>query len=596
MASEEVDTDEYEEVEDFWGTVRRWIAGWIVVTLVFWAVAGGYMAYSAQKHARNGERALRTAADVMETDDLADVDFGEVEASLVAGESELKEARSSIDSLVLRAMGPIPVVGRHLASARALIHTSHDVAMALTPVVSSARQAQDDPNGLDRVAFLAATSQQLAVLESTVSNADLGPEQNLVGPLSDGRAELEEQLADMALKASEYRVITLGLGSFLAGSEYVLLGANNAEMMLASGMHLSVGQLTVSDGEFELPGLTPSAAFFPVEAASAVDEDVTGRWGSLKPENDFRKLSYSARFDEFTGPQAIETWRAATGREVDGAIAVDPFVLDALLDVLGGVEVDGIAYSSGQALAYLLQDQYAEFDKSETQERRDRLSELATAVVEKFGDTSWDPVELISALKPLARGRHILVYSTDPVEQRAWDQLGVSGTLTGNETGVFLLNLGGAKLDPFFDMSVDAEIVEEPGGGYEVTYEIRIRNRAPASGLPQYTTGPWESLGLPSAGTYVGQVAVYAPGFIVEAGFVDGHDQVVFGPDGRVLVVATASFELSPGDEERLRFRYRLPPNAPPLRLVPSARFPSVNWTWADEAFNDSVARSLEVE
>ncbi len=66
------------------------------------------------------------------------------------------------------------------------------------------------------------------------------------------------------MDAAEYEVITGGLASFFGDSTYLVLGANNAEMQIGGGMHLSVGRVVVIDGDFELPGLEPSASIFPV--------------------------------------------------------------------------------------------------------------------------------------------------------------------------------------------------------------------------------------------------------------------------------------------------------------------------------------------
>jgi len=581
-------TDDSEDVDDFWPKLGGRVVRWLLLTLLLWFGAVAYLVYVAQGHARNGEAALRSVGDLVEAEDLATIDLAAAEINLRQGQEELGAARSAIDSPIVRAMGFVPVVGRQLSSARALIHTSHDVAGLLLPIVESANEARNDPNALDRVAFLQTTSEQLGALEANLAAADLGPTENLIGPLLDGRAELEEQLGDLATQTADYRIITSGLALFLDGSNYLVLGANNAEMRIATGMYLSVGSLTVADGEFDLPDLTPSQDLFPVEGVDVIDKDVADRWGFLSPSNDFRKLGYSARFDAFAGPQAVAMWEATTGETMDGAIALDPFVLDALLDVLGPVEVEGEIFDSGRALSYLLQDQYAEFESEERDERRDRLSVLAAAVVAKIGSSAWDPIELISALRPLAKGRHILVYSSDPAQQAAWSKLGVDGSMNGDETGVFLLNLGGSKLDPFVGVSVAATSIID-GAGRVVTFEVTINNRAPEFGLPDYTVGPWESLELPVAGSYSGRLAVYAPGVATEASFDTGESFVAFGPDGPLLLGASESFIVGPGQEKRLRYSYRIPLALEQLTVVPSARFPATSWTWNDRSFNDIV-------
>ncbi len=569
----------------------------LLVTMALWLLAAGYLVYDAQKHARAAEDPLRRVADIG-GDDLSGVDFAAVEQDLARGSEELAAGRRSITSPVVRALGPIPVIGRQLASARALITTSDDLATALTPIVAAAHVAQDEPNALDRVSFLRDTSRELAELRRVIDTADLGPANNLVGPLADARVELAERLIGLEEDAGSYEIITRGLAGFFSESSYLVLGANNAEMQIGGGMPLSVGRVEILNGDFELPGLEPSSEFFPVAPSEAVDADVEARWRRVQLTNDFRKLNYTVRFDEFGGPQALAMWEADSGERLDGVLSIDPFVLDAILGVVGAVEVEGETYAGGDALLYLLRDQYAVFDDGDddagdlVEERQDRLSLIASAAVEKLSTSSWDPIELIEALRPLARGRHLLAYSSRPDEQAAWTALGIDGSVSPNSTGIALINNGGAKLDPFMAVDVDAS-VDADDQGWSISYTIQIENQAPAEGLPRYTVGPWRNVGLESPGTYWGQVAVYVPGYATEAVFDPPVDLSASGPDGDLFLNATRPFALAPGASVTYEFRFVVPDTGMPLRLIPSSRFPATNWTWSGETFTDSVAREL---
>lgn len=577
---------------------RKRFGQWCAVTVVLWFAAAGYLAYDAQTHARNAEASLRNIADVA-GGDLTDVDFEVIERDLSTGRAELVQARRSITSPLVRALGPLPVVGRQLSSARALIVTSDDLARALEPVVASARIAQNEPNALDRVAFLRDTSEHFDELQAVVAGADLGPSENLLAPLADARIELSQQLADLAVDAEQYEIITRGLASFFDDSIYLVLGANNAEMQIGGGMPLSVGRVAVVNGDFELPGLTPSDDLFPVDPTPIVDADLEANWALVQPTNDFRKLNYTMRFADFGGPQALEMWEASTGERLDGVLLIDPFVLDAILDVVGAVEVEGETFVGGATLGYLLQDQYAVFDDGDddasdlTDLRRDRLSLIANAAVDKLATSSWDPIELLEALRPLAQGRHIMLYSPDASEQGTWRALGVDGAVPDNGTSVVLINNGGSKLDPFMSLRVDAEFADADGVR-SVAYDIEVENRAPADGLPRYTVGPWRTVGLDAPGTYYGQLAVLVPDHASFARFEDIVLLSASGPDGPLLVNATRPISVAPGATERFRFEFTLPVEAPSLRLIPSARFPAVSWSWGGQVVTDRVFVDLE--
>lgn len=577
--------------------IRR-ILRWVALTVVLWLGAAAYLTYDAQGHARNAEASLRRVSDVA-GGDLAAVDFEAVETDLGAGIAELGQARDSISSPIVGALGSVPVIGRQLRSAEALIVASDDLAAALQPLVASARIAQDEPNALDRVAFLQDTSDQLGTLQRVAANADLGPSENLVGPLFNARQELSQQLAELAVDAAQYETITTGLASFFDDSTYLVLGANNAEMQIGGGMPLSVGRVAIVAGDFELPGLLSSAEEFPVPVTPLVDDDVQANWGGLIPSNDFRKLNYSMRFSDFGGPQALDMWEANTGERLDGVLMIDPFVLDAILSVVGEVEVEGEVFDSGGALSYLLQEQYAVFDDGDddagdlTDDRRDRLSLIANAAVEKLAVSSWDPIELLEALRPLARGRHIMLFSDRADEQSTWIELGVAGEVPDNGTSVVLINNGGSKLDPFLSLRVSTSTSDE-GSERLVTYDIEVENRAPDEGLPRYSVGPWRAVGLDTPGTYFGQLAVLVPGYVADASFVGSGLASISGPDGPLFLTATRPFSVAPGSTESFTFEFALPSSAPTLRLIPSARFPAAPWTWRGEEITDRVFVDLE--
>ncbi len=573
----------------FFGLSRRRVLTWCLITFVLWGVAAAAILVSARSDAQAGEEALRSVADL---GDPTEVDLDAVAAALDDGAPRLASARSKLDSFVLAPLRPLPIIGRQLSSTKAILAVTDDLVSELQPLVESAQQVRNNPNDVDRVAFLNEVADRLGRVEGVIDNADLGPDEGLFGQLAEARTELETRLLDLDEQSGTYRVIAAGVAAFLDDSQYLLLGANNAEMRLGSGMHLSVGRFETAGGEFDLPGLISAEEIAPISGASIVDRDVERNWGFLAVDEDFRSIGYSARFDEHIAPQALELWEAETGEQLDGVLLVDPFVLDALLGVIGAVEVEGESYGQGTVLAYLLDEQYREFIDDEKEGRRDRLSLLATAVVDSFGSSSWDPIDLLAQLEPIARGRHIMAFSTDPTQQAAWETMGVDGAVEGDETGVYLLNTGGSKTDPLIVLNVNVtESID--GDERNLSYQIEITNRA-AANLPEYMLGPWEFLGLPEAGTYSGRVAVYAPAGSFDAQFTGGVALDVSGIDGNLLLVSTSPLEVLPGMTRTLTFEYSLPLEVETIDILPSARFPPVNWNWdapGDDPppFNDAV-------
>ncbi len=557
-----------------------------------WVAAVGLTLRDAAADARLARSLLGPLADTSELDDL---DIGAMLADTRTADRAIHEAEARLGSPVLLPLRILPVIGRQLASASTLASTSARTTESLVPMLTRMEDATNNARDLDRVGFLVDLEADLAAVEASVVGADLGPTNGLVTTLVDARNEVAIQYAKAEERVVSLRTAVAGFRSFLDGSTYLLLGANNAEMRLGGGMVLSAGEIQTVGGDFVLPGLTPTEALFPIPANPIVDESVDRNWGFLNPTNDMRKLGYTARFADYSGPQGLNMWEAEFGNRPDGVLLVDPYVLAALLSVIGPVEVDGFVVDESNALQYMLVDQYAEFDPTDDgrSERQDRLSAIATAVVSEFGQRSWDPIELLSALQPLVAGRHLLAYSENEVQQRAWSDLGVSGELTGLETGVFLLNLGASKLDPFIEIEVDVSVTDD-GDGRLVRYDVALTNTARDPGaVAPYALGSWEDIGL-EPGTYLGRLALYVPGPSSDQRFVPERKLEVFGLDGPVVVTATR-VEIRSGATLRTSFVYRLPAEVGAVVIEPSARYPAEVWTWEDQTFDDSLRRRISV-
>jgi hypothetical protein len=569
---------------------------WFFLTFALWGVSVAFTLYEAMERAQDGESALRSVADSSDLAAFEDLDIDALEDDLDAGGDDLAQAHRLLDSPVLVPLRPFPFVGRQIASARALASAGDDVVGRLRSVVSQVALARRDPNAIDQVAFLSSLSADLDGLDDSLRVVDLGPEEGLVAPLSEARAEFRDRLDDLALDVAPLTVITRGMAAFLDDSTYLVLGANPAEMRLAGGMPLSVGQLEIEDGEFILPSLTPSNDLFPVSGVAVIDDDIEARWGFLSPSNDYRKLGYSARFADWSAPQAALMWEAQQGVAVDGVIQVDPFLLQALLRVTGPMVLDDERFDADSILQYLLIDQYdqfAEVDDTIQSARRDRLSVVAAAVVAELGRGAWDPLELLSALRPVASGRHVMAFSRDPIQQAAWDELGVSGRLGGDEVGVFVLNQTASKQDPYIAVDVVATVTTNDDSR-SIQLDIAVTNNSPPD-LSDFAAGNWEYLGLQGRGSYQGLLTIYAPGFADGLRFSQPRVLQVFGRDGEVQVMATG-FELQPGATLRVQVTFDVAIEATTLEVVPSTRLGGQRWTVGTTTQIDTEARSLPID
>ena len=262
-----------------------------------------------------------------------------------------------------------------------------------------------------------------------------------------------------------------------------------------------------------------------------------------------------------------QLYPASGGTEIDGAIALDVETIARFLELTGPVQVEGpegiIRLSSGDAVSYLLRDQYADIADDEV---RDNVLEAITTqlVHDIFGGDLPGPRVLAETLGPaMAEGR-MVIWSRHQEDQPLLQRLGIAGDLPapdGDGLAVVSTNGGANKLDAYLRRSIGYDArVDEGTGRIESVLTIRLANDAPTDlppaaggnpfGLPpgtnrQYLSvySPWELTGAELNGEATGMEPEHELGWNVFSRFVD------IPPGGEV--------------EVRLRFAGALPTNSP---------------------------------
>ncbi len=558
------------------------VAAWLVVATVTLVAAG----FSARAGRATLEE-LRAGASV------ATLRSEQGVARLHDAEAHFLTARSRLRSLPVSPLRALPVIGRQLRSADHLSSAGAIVAGTAAAGLDQVRERLEGglPSGPERARLLADLAEVAGAAEDRLRGVDLGPDEALVGPLADGRAQAAGELSELVASAERARVAAAGLAQLLAGdSTQLLLLGNNAEMRAGSGMFLTVGTLGISDGRLSVGEIVPTNDF-QLRESVPIEGDLAERWGWLEPGREWRNLGVTPRYD-VTAPLAARMWAAARGQEVDGVLALDVIALQALLRAAGPIQVEGEQLDADNVVQDLLHDQYVglDLDDPANQEaRRGRLAGVARAALEALERPELDGRLLAEELAAAARGRHLLAWSPRAEVQHGWEAMDVDGTLEGDELSIAVLNRGGNKLDPY--LQVDAHLQVSPGPTLtEVSVELRLENRVSAE-EPSYILGPSPPLEV-APGTYVGLVAANLPGS-AGSGRFDGFDQLaVAGSDGPTRVVAVP-VEIPWGEERTLTLRFELPPGPGAVRVLPSARTPAISWTGPDRSWQDDHAEVL---
>jgi hypothetical protein len=575
------------------------------VAVLVWAGIAAFQIASMSAEIQDGLAHVDDARDG--TDDLMSLvgavsgeeDQGvDAVASLDSAVADFDAALGTAQSPVLAPVRVLPVLGRQLRTTTALLDSAvqigTDTARAVEELQGIAAGSTDAP--ADRLAAVRASQVVLDELSASLADPDLGPGNALLGPVRDARERFADQLAQTQSTVESAGVGLAGVGDLLEGpSTYLVLAANNAEMRSGSGMYLQVGTVTITDGTFTLSEFTPAQELFLDQPGSELDADMAARWGALVPNQEWRNLNLSPRFDE-SARMAADMWAALGRGQVDGVLAIDVAAVQDLLELTGPVEVttdDGVVtFDADNVRQQLLRKQYEDFD--DRSERRDLLGQVAKDVFEAFNQRPIPAAELVGLIDRNGAERHLLFWSNDPEQQAAWEQLGVSGVLPPDAMMLSLINRGGTKLDPYIDVRAEMTAVTE-GERRRVTVTVDLDNSAPEF-LPRYVEGPYPGIDA-VAGEYIGILSLSVPKSATEPA-TSANGFAVVGEDGPTRVIG-ANVAIPRGEQRQVSISFDLPATQETVQVVSGARIPATRWTagakeWTERRPRTVVLDSLE--
>lgn len=579
--------------------------GWIVLALVIvWLGFVTFRLLGAVSDARTGVDAMQRV-DARSTGKLTsfvdsvggpdDPTTRAVKKDLATATDAFHSAQSTADSAAVAPLRILPVIGRQIRSISALSSAAADTASASAEAFDQLSRvaAKGSTTPETRMAAVGSTQEILSRLRSATTDLHLGPKRGLISPLADAYDRLDLRLARLRNTVDRAIVGVTGVHRFLQGpSTYLVLASNNAEMRAGSGMYLQAGELEVTDGRFVMSELRPTARMTLKTPGTTVDPDVAALWSWLEPDREWRSLNATPRFDQ-SARMAADMWVASGQAPVDGVIAMDVVGLQKLLELVGPVDVrdpDGTVttINADNVLSQLLLKQYLGPDG--TDERRDRLSVTAQAVFEAMNQRGYKPGRLLRALQSAGTGRHLLMWSRDPVEQAGWEALETSGALPRNSLLLSVLNRSGNKLDQFLDVAADMTWTTS-GDTRRVSVKITATNRAP-DGLPRYVGGPYPGLSI-VGGEYQGILALTVPK-TASTPKAEGAELFLSGEDGPTRLVGT-KIDLKRGESTTTTLSFDLPANESTIRVLPSARVPPVTWTAGGATWKDRWPRDVHL-
>jgi hypothetical protein len=553
-----------------------------VALFVLWVVVSGLTVLLAARHVQQGAQQVQAARGTLSADGLLS---GAPLQPLHQAEASFSSAHSLLSSPLLWPIDVVPVLGRQLRSVQDLSVAAGQVSRTGLRTVTQSRALLKLPHtaGPDRIATLKRLARLASTTHAALSHVNLGPSNALLGVLARQRSKFATDLSQVQTTLAKTTAATTAAVTILQGPQnYLLLAANNAEMRSGSGDFLEAGLVTTDSGNLHLSGMQPTPNLNLPLGAVPVTGDLEARWGYLEPGVDWRNLGLTPQFD-VNGALAARMWKASTGQQVNGVMALDVSGLQELLTVTGPVTLPGGTVVTSKTVdLLLLHDEYA--TASDNTSRVNELGTLATAVMHSLETEPLGLHATVDALAAATAGRHLMLWSANPATEKIWRSTGVSGELTSDSLVSDVINRGGNKLDQYLTVANTLTLAPH-AGRTEATLTVTLANHTPA-GQVQYIAGPYPGLGT-TYGQYLGIVTVNLPDDVSALTLGTGESAVVDGPEGPSLVVGVPVSILA-GASQTVSFHFSLPQEHGQLTVMPSTRIPPESWKAGGATFTDA--------
>lgn len=446
------------------------IVGAVVAVLVVVCGVCGALVY------RDAMDVLDQSKDVMAqaatiSDDLKNGNGDELNSTVQGMASEVSSMHAKTSRPLWIAASYVPVLGDDIRVARGVVEQADNLMQnALMPAAQSLQgvslstlltDATVDVQTLETVS--AALSQAQPVVEQASEAIEALPQAH-IGKVRDAVDKVRGPIASAAETLRGLNEIAPMLPQMLGANgtrNYLLVAQNLAELRSTGGFPGSVGILTVDNGRISMGEFAGLQELTNTEGGhyGFTDEEVA-IWGGGRDRlgqyfGDTNLIPDFARDSQIWS----EWWQDKKGTAVDGVIAIDPVLLQKLLALTGGIEVDGHSIDGSNAAKSLLNDAYNEMPIDQTDQFfSDVASQAFDHVMGSLGSISLP--DLAQTLGDAVGEQHLFAWMANTDEQALVEKAGAAGTL-GNDSanpqlGVFISDDTYSKKSWFF--STDTQV------------------------------------------------------------------------------------------------------------------------------------------
>jgi hypothetical protein len=476
-----------------WRNGVRVLAGlaFAVLLAVVWLVATAL-------HARGELTAARAAVPGA---------VAEVKAGGGAGAPSVVEladrARNAYDdthNVVWAAAAALPGVGGPLTTVRGLTEATHQVASgALLPMAVALQEVH--PADLLRNGTVDVDAVRRADAPLTAAAVVLDQQRLALDRLDDSwlpqvaaaRRQLRDALDPLADTAVGAATAVHLIPPMLGADEprrYFVGFQNPAEARGTGGLLGAFALVRADRGKLTIERMGSDNQLPPFSVTPAgLSPSYLAQYGAQGAASMWLNSNLSPHFPEVAAAWG-GMWTAATGQPVDGAIALDPKALAAILRSTGPVSAPGVGtVAAGTVEQLVLLGEYQL--QSDPTVRKRLMVGVGSATLQALLHGQPNFTALTGELAKVTKGRGVMLYSAVADEQNLLDANGLTGAV--DQTGrpfaqAVVVNAGGNKLDTWLHEDLTYSAVRCDASQRVVDISVSLRNDAPRSGLPVYVT------------------------------------------------------------------------------------------------------------
>jgi hypothetical protein len=567
--------------------IRR--IGWITVGVVgavavLAVAAAGITAVTVRADLTNGSQRARRAVNVLDSGDYqaAATGFRDASGSFRAVERRLKGPLGKL-ALIVPGVSQNVTAGSDLASSAA--GALGDVATALEQVDPDALRVV---NGTIDVHAIQAIEQPLKQVQTSLTDlrnvTDDVQSPWLVGKFQSELADLGQEFDDKEPRLQN-AVDAVALAPQMLGADgprrYLVLFTSPAEARGLAGFIGNYAVVEITGGSIQVvefgrrSDLQVAANSTGTAACTGCPPEMLARYGTQGLDagdgtfgtEGWTSITLPAHFPDAAQAAQI-MFPQSGGTPVDGVISIDPYVVQALMQYTGPIQLAdaGVTVQPDTAADFLLKGQYNLIVDGANDDRIEAIDTLGQQVIDKLLNSSLPvPSQLALDIGPLVSEQRLLVWTDDPAEQDLLGRIGMLGALPplGPDGGfsAMVTNNGHSKIDAYLERTTDISIETQPDGSRVLVADVTLTNNAPSRGLPEYVIG--NDYGFPTGTSYL-WISFFGPDNLMtatrngkkmtvtsspttEAGWhaYSGYDALASGE----TVTYRLQFELGPADD-----------------------------------------------